>query len=106
MSVVKLLRSVPLSVLVFSFPSSLMAFHLPCSRIVAPDAVLDLASSGHQLVKNMHDHTFGITSDPLTQFAVVLSALIHDLGMFFDVTFPTFVYELSQPSFPCQSHLV
>ena len=27
----------------------------------------------------MHDHTFGITSDPLTQFAVVFSALIHDV---------------------------
>lgn len=24
-------------------------------------------------------HTYGITSDPLTQFAVVLSALIHDI---------------------------
>merc|ERR1711933_25010 len=27
----------------------------------------------------LHDHTFGITSDPLTQFACVFSALIHDL---------------------------
>jgi hypothetical protein len=27
----------------------------------------------------LHDHTCGITSDPLTQFAVVLSGLIHDL---------------------------
>ena len=27
----------------------------------------------------LHDHTYGITSDPLTQFAVVLSALIHDV---------------------------
>jgi class 3 adenylate cyclase len=26
----------------------------------------------------LHDHTYGITSDPLTQFACVLSALIHD----------------------------
>lgn len=26
------------------------------------------------------DHGYGITSDPLTQFAVVLSALIHDAG--------------------------
>ncbi|CAB9508616.1 Receptor-type guanylate cyclase gcy [Seminavis robusta] len=25
-----------------------------------------------------HDHAFGITSDPLTQFAVVLAAIIHD----------------------------
>ena len=28
--------------------------------------------------KAAHDHTFGITSDPLTQFACVFSALIHD----------------------------
>ena len=27
----------------------------------------------------MHDHTYGITSDPLTRFAVVFSALIHDV---------------------------
>jgi hypothetical protein len=43
------------------------------SRIVAPD---------NDFGKNeidLHDHTYGITSDPLTQFAVVLSALIHDV---------------------------
>lgn len=28
--------------------------------------------------KKLHDHTYGITSDPLTQFACVFSALIHD----------------------------
>jgi len=28
---------------------------------------------------NMHDNTYGITSDPLTQFACVFSALIHDV---------------------------
>jgi class 3 adenylate cyclase len=27
----------------------------------------------------IHDYTFGITSDPLTQFSVVLSALVHDI---------------------------
>ena len=27
----------------------------------------------------IHDHTYGITSDPLTQFACVFSALIHDV---------------------------
>jgi len=32
-----------------------------------------------KLASKMHDHTYGITSDPLTQFAVVLSALIHDV---------------------------
>lgn len=32
--------------------------------------------------KDAHDFTFGITSDPLTQFACVFSALIHDAGRF------------------------
>ena len=42
------------------------------SRIVAPsDLSLDASS--------LHDHTYGITSDPLTQFACVFSALIHDV---------------------------
>ncbi|GKY99151.1 hypothetical protein MPSEU_000870600 [Mayamaea pseudoterrestris] len=42
------------------------------SRIVAP---ADVAGSGQAL----HDHTYGITSDPLTQFACIYSALIHDV---------------------------
>lgn len=50
------------------------------SRIVAPDEVLDKEDEDDRhLEKNLHDHTYGITSDPLTQFAVVLSALIHDV---------------------------
>ena len=50
------------------------------SRIVQPD---------HQAVMNrstiptknqaLHDHTYGITSDPLTQFACVFAALVHDV---------------------------
>jgi hypothetical protein len=31
------------------------------------------------LASSLHDHTYGITSDPLTQFACVFSALIHDV---------------------------
>lgn len=42
------------------------------SRIIAP---LSLRGSGQAL----HDHTYGVTSDPLTQFACVFSALIHDV---------------------------
>ena len=44
------------------------------SRIVAPtdQNILDDAAT-------LHDHTYGITSDPLTQFACVFSALIHDV---------------------------
>jgi hypothetical protein len=46
------------------------------SRIVAPD----LNSSDEKSDdRTLHDHTYGITSDPLTQFSVVLSALIHDV---------------------------
>ncbi|KAL3937663.1 MAG: hypothetical protein SGBAC_007279 [Bacillariaceae sp.] len=41
-------------------------------RIVAPDIEGDDA-------RELHDHTYGITSDPLIQFAVVFSALLHDV---------------------------
>jgi 3'5'-cyclic nucleotide phosphodiesterase len=33
----------------------------------------------HGAMTTLHDHTYGITSDPLTQFSCVLSALIHDV---------------------------
>ena len=47
------------------------------SRIAAPDIEYheDAAVSGEFL----HDHTYGITSDPLTQFACIFGALIHDV---------------------------
>jgi len=44
------------------------------SRIVAPTE--DEIEGG----RTLHDHTHGITSDPITQFACVFSALIHDAG--------------------------
>jgi 3'5'-cyclic nucleotide phosphodiesterase len=46
------------------------------SRILRPK----LSSSSEECDKQqrMHDHTYGITSDPLTQFACMFSALIHD----------------------------
>jgi hypothetical protein len=51
------------------------------SRIVAPSDVLDdyRDRAFKDLVSTLHDHTYGITSDPLTQFACVFSALIHDV---------------------------
>lgn len=48
------------------------------TRIVAPDAIMLQEEEGATLAASLHDHTYGITSDPLTQFACVLSALIHD----------------------------
>ena len=47
------------------------------SRIVAPSD-MDFTNDAQARAK-LHDHTYGITSDPLTQFACVFSALIHDV---------------------------
>lgn len=41
------------------------------SRIVAAKHIEE--------AEQLHDHTYGITSDPLTQFAIVFSSLIHDV---------------------------
>jgi hypothetical protein len=53
------------------------------SRIVAPDKVAGADADGsgdkRNLASTLHDHTYGITSDPLTQFACVFAALIHDV---------------------------
>jgi len=49
------------------------------SRIVAPQLDKSLTDEEADREALLHDHTYGITSDPLTQFAVVLSALIHDV---------------------------
>lgn len=42
-------------------------------RIVLPDIDVKDAVASH-----LHDHTYGITSDPTTCLAIVLSAVIHD----------------------------
>jgi class 3 adenylate cyclase len=44
------------------------------SRIVAPRHI-----AGDNVNHELHDHTYGITSDPLTQFSCAFSALIHDV---------------------------
>ena len=44
------------------------------SRIIAPG----LRESSTR-AKDLHDCTYGITSDPLTQFVVTFSALVHDV---------------------------
>jgi 3'5'-cyclic nucleotide phosphodiesterase len=50
------------------------------SRIVAPDAVLSAENGDEdEVIKQLHEHTYGITSDPMTQFAAVIAALIHDV---------------------------
>jgi class 3 adenylate cyclase len=55
------------------------------SRIVAPDLDDTWESDNNKCLlsqnreSTLHDFTYGITSDPLTQFACVFSALIHDI---------------------------
>lgn len=63
------------------------------SRIVMPSNMMyevpsddgdDNGGKNHDSVRqeiasSLHDHTYGVTSDPLTQFAVIFSALIHDV---------------------------
>jgi 3'5'-cyclic nucleotide phosphodiesterase len=39
----------------------------------------DESDQNKKVASLLHDHTYGITSDPLTQFSCVLSALIHDV---------------------------
>jgi class 3 adenylate cyclase len=48
-------------------------------RIVKPEDVNYHRSSVSAIASDLHDYTYGITSDPLTQFAVMFSALIHDV---------------------------
>lgn len=48
------------------------------ARIVAPD--MENLGGEKYNDRGLYDHTYGITSDPITQFAVVLSALVHDTG--------------------------
>lgn len=35
-----------------------------------------------KIAKALHEHTFGISSDPVTQFAVAFAALVHDAGKY------------------------
>jgi hypothetical protein len=48
-------------------------------RIVVPKEILKQDASEESLHSTLHDFSFGINSDPLTQFACVFAALIHDL---------------------------
>jgi len=52
------------------------------SRIKAADDILnedENAAEATDFGWNIHDHTYGITSDPMTQFSVILAAMVHDV---------------------------
>lgn len=55
-----------------------MAVHKLLNRIVTPEDVNYERKNAKKVAEQLHEYTFGITSDPLTHFAVVFSALIHD----------------------------
>jgi hypothetical protein len=55
-----------------------MSVHKLLNRIVTPDNVNYEGRNSKNIASDLHDYTFGTTSDPLTHFAVVLSALVHD----------------------------
>jgi len=58
-------------------------------RIVTPKLELEklktsenannAATTAEQIASHLHDYTHGLTSDPITIFAIVFSALIHDV---------------------------
>jgi hypothetical protein len=52
-------------------------------RVMSQDVSLDTPcknklEAAEQMAAKLHTCTYGITSDPLTQFAIVFAALIHD----------------------------
>ncbi|CAB9514902.1 Receptor-type guanylate cyclase gcy [Seminavis robusta] len=49
------------------------------TRVVSPDLEDEGVPSATNVAQTAHHFSHGITSDPLTHFAVVLSALIHDV---------------------------
>lgn len=49
------------------------------NRIVVPENVNYEKNNVKAIASEIHDFTYGITSDPLTQFAAIFCALIHDV---------------------------
>jgi hypothetical protein len=47
-------------------------------RVVTPDLDVENCAS-HELLAQLHEFTYGITSDPLATLAIIFSALIHDV---------------------------
>jgi hypothetical protein len=56
-----------------------LSTHKLLKRITRPDEV-NYDHKKEDVALDLHEHTYGISSDPLTQLAVVFSALIHDAG--------------------------
>jgi hypothetical protein len=48
------------------------------TRVVSPDLDLEMVEST-KIASHLHDYTHGINSDPITQLALLFSAVIHDI---------------------------
>jgi hypothetical protein len=57
-----------------------LASHRLFKRINRPDEVDYSNVNMEKVASELHDATYGISSDPLTQLAIVIAALIHDAG--------------------------
>ena len=57
-----------------------MSCHKLFKRINRPEEVDYTNSDKESVVKELHEATYGISSDPLTQLAIIFAALIHDAG--------------------------
>lgn len=57
-----------------------MSCHKLLKRINRPDEVNYSNANMADVAEELHNATYGISSDPLTQLAIVFSALIHDAG--------------------------
>jgi class 3 adenylate cyclase len=55
-----------------------MSMNKLLQRVTAPDIMIRKKSDKKAVGSQLHNYTYGITSDPLTQFALVFAALIHD----------------------------
>ena len=64
--------------IVFENQDVVMSVTKLMSRIVQPPDMEDLSPTRHNELYN--DHCYGITADPMIQFACAFSALIHDVG--------------------------
>jgi hypothetical protein len=74
-------RPACLSLTFFNQNNSTMSIMKLLSRIVRPDNVYRDKNSPEtdDAAAGLSDYTYGITNDPLTQFAALMSAVIHDV---------------------------
>lgn len=56
-----------------------MSAHKLLGRIIKPNSIDCEGKKDHEIAREVYYATYGISSDPLMQFAIVIAALIHDV---------------------------